>query len=350
MPRYEGRQPQGERSYPEEMLLIATSRNADTDPVTRTRGRRAATALVAAGLLVAIVAMLVHHGPQFADAVRRVSLTALLIAAGLHVVTIVARSEAWTVSLRAAGGRLERRSIYQVASLGFAANMLSTALGTAVRIWALRRKAADQVPSAPALVAAEAPIVALQLVVTAIMSASLIGPLDAPWWIAPTMLVVAIAVVALLARLAGRAEGPWQGLTALRSPRACLRILGGVVVISVCETARNLVLLRAVGLPASPLDAMALLVGAGVVGVLPIGPGSTAGAAMLIFGASGVGPAAAAGVLLTATGFAADVAYAGWGVGDMLWRTCPKRARHVPIAIDVAAALCCAGVALAAAT
>ena len=194
------------------MLLIATSRNADTDLVTRTQGRRAATTVVAAALLLAIVAMLVRHGPQFADAVRRVSFSALLIAAGLHVVTVVARSEAWTVSLRAAGGRLERRSIYQVASLGFAANMLSTALGTAVRIWALRRKAADQVPSAPALVAAEAPIVALQLVVTAIMSVSLIGPLGMPWWIAPALLGGAVAVVALLARLAGRANGPWQGL------------------------------------------------------------------------------------------------------------------------------------------
>jgi hypothetical protein len=112
-----------------------------------------------------------------------------------------------------------------------------------------------------------------------------------------------------------------------------------VAVVAACETARNLVLLRAVGLPASTLDAMALLVGAGIVGVLPIGPGSTAGAAMLIFGASGVGPAAAAGVLLTATGFAADLAYAGWGLGDMLWRACPKRARHAPRMVDLGAAL-----------
>ena len=60
---------------------------------------------------------------------------------------------------------------------------------------------------------------------------------------------------------------------------------------------------------------------------------------MLIFGASGVGPAAAAGLLLTATGFAADLAYAGWGLGDMLWRACPKRARHAPRVVDVGAVL-----------
>jgi hypothetical protein len=60
---------------------------------------------------------------------------------------------------------------------------------------------------------------------------------------------------------------------------------------------------------------------------------------MLIFGAAGVGPAAAAGLLLTATGFAADLAYAGWGLTDMLWRACPKRARHAPRMVDLGAAL-----------
>ena len=60
---------------------------------------------------------------------------------------------------------------------------------------------------------------------------------------------------------------------------------------------------------------------------------------MLIFGASGVGPAAAAGLLLTATAFTADLAYAGWGLADMLWRACPKRARHAPRLVDIGAVL-----------
>jgi hypothetical protein len=34
----------------------------------------------------------------------------------------------------------------------------------------------------------------------------------------------------------------------------------------------------------------------------------------------------------------------------MLWRTCPKRVRHAPSFIDLAAALCFAGVAIVAAT
>ena len=294
-----------------------------------------ATAVLGAALLAGIAAMLVHHRHDFAQAIGTVPLAALLAAVVLHIATVVARTEAWVVSVRAAGAVTERRTLFQIASLGFAANVISGSIGAAVRIWALRRKGGADVPSAPALVAAEVPVVAIQLIVTAVMTCSLSGPLRTPWWTAPAILVFAVAVLLVLVRASRR----WSGLAALRDARARWRMAAMVVVVAACETARNLVLLRAVGLPASTLDAMALLVGAGIVGVLPIGPGSTAGAAMLIFGASGVGPAAAAGVLLTATGFAADLAYAGWGLADMLWRACPKRARHAPRVVDLGAAL-----------
>ena len=301
----------------------------------RSSQKSVATAALAAALLAGITAMLARHRHDFAQAVGTVPPVALLGAVVLHVVTVVARTEAWVVSVRAAGAATERRALFQIGSLGFAANVISSSIGAAVRVWALRRKGGANVPSAPALVAAEVPVLAIQLIVTAVMAFSLSGPLGAPWWTAPAILLVAIAALLVLMR-AGRR---FRGLAALRDGRARWRMLAMVVVVAACETARNLVLLRAVGLPASSLDAMALLVGAGVVGVLPIGPGSTAGAAMLIFGASGVGPAAAAGLLLTATGFAADLAYAGWGLADMLWRACPKRARHAPQVVDLGAAL-----------
>jgi uncharacterized membrane protein YbhN (UPF0104 family) len=312
--------------------------------------RRCLTPLLAAGLIAAMLAALASHRQAFSDAIGGVAYATLLLAAALHVVSVVARSEAWTASVHAAGGTLCRRASYQIASLGFAANVLSPSLGTAVRIWALRTKAADQAPSAPALVAAEVPVLAIQAVATALMSVSLVGPLGAPWWTPLVVLAAAAAALLILSRAARRDRGAWCGLAALRAGGARLRISASVAVIAVCETTRNLLVLHAVGLPAGPLDAMALLVGAGLLGTLPIGPGSSAGAAMLIFGAAGVGPAAAAGVLLTATGFAADVGYAAWGAGDMLWRSCPVRLRRLPRAADLGAAMCCAGVALSAVT
>jgi uncharacterized membrane protein YbhN (UPF0104 family) len=310
--------------------------------------RRCLTVLLAAALIAAMLVALASHRHAFAHAISGVAAATLLLAAALHVVSVVARSEAWTVSVRAAGGTLRRRASYQIASLGFAANVLSPSLGTAVRIWALRTKARDQAPSARALVAAEVPVLAIQALASALMSVSLVGPLGAPWWTPLVVLAAAGGLFLGLSRVARRAHGAWRGLAALRAGRARCRITASIAVIALCETTRNVLVLHAVGLPAGPLDAMALLVGAGLLGTLPIGPGSSAGAAMLIFGAEGVGPAAAAGVLLTATGFAADLGYAAWGAGDMLWRSCPVRLRRLPRAADLGAAMCCAGVALTA--
>jgi uncharacterized membrane protein YbhN (UPF0104 family) len=321
-------------------------------PVSRPRSsraaRRGATALIGVALVAGMLIALASHRHAFVRAVAGVPVATLLLAAGLHAGSVVARSEAWAVSVAAAGGTLRRRAAYQVASLSFAANVLSPSLGTALRVWALRTIASDQAPPAPTLVAAEVPIFAVQLVGTAAMSISLVGPLGAPWWTAPAVLIGACALFLALCRFARRSNGPWRGLAALRAGATCARIGGLIAAIAACETARNLLVLHAVGLHAGPLDAMALIVGAGVLGILPIGPGTSAGAAMLIFGAGGVGPAAAAGVLLTATGFTADLAYAAWGAGDMLWRACPVRRQRLSRAADIGAAVCCTGVALAA--
>jgi uncharacterized membrane protein YbhN (UPF0104 family) len=301
---------------------------------------------LAAGVGLALVLagaafVLAGHGAAFVGAVRGVSRWTLVLAVALHVVAVIARSEAWGVSVRAAGARLGRRSCYQLASLGFAANVIAPSLGTAVRISALRRFKRAQAPAVPALVAAEVPVLAVQAVLCAAMSFALVGRLGAPWW-APAVAVAATgAVLVALPRVARRhVDGVWRGLGALgrRSDRA--RVTGCVVLVAACDVARSLLLLHAAGLPASLVDAMALRIATGVLAALPIGLGSTAGAALLIFGAGGVGRAAAAGVLLTATGLAADLGFAAWGVGDLAARARPARLARVA---DLAAAVCCAG-------
>ena len=310
--------------------------------------RRCLTLLVAGGVIAGMLVVLASHRHAFAHAIAGVPFATLLLAAGLHVGSVLARSEAWAVSVRAAGGTTDRRGSYQIASLGFAANVLSASLGAAVRIWALRKRAGAQAPSAPALVAAEVPVIAIQALASAVMSVSLVGPLGAPWWTALVVVAAAGGLFFGLGRVARRADGPWRGLAALRPGHGRSRIGGSIAVIAACETIRHMLVLHALGLPAGPLNAMALLVGAGLMGMLPIGPGTSAGAAILIFGAAGVGPAAAAGVLLTATAIVADIGYALWGAGDMLWRSCPARLLRVPRAADLSAAMCCAGLALTA--
>jgi hypothetical protein len=138
-------------------------------------------------------------------------------------------------------------------------------------------------------------------------------------------------------------EGFWRGLAALRRRSDRARVAGCVVLTAACDLARSLLLLHAAGLPANVVDVMALRIATGVLAALPIGMSSTAGAALLIFGAGGVGRAAAAGVLITATGLAADLAFAAWGAGDLAARARPARPAR---AADLAAAVCCAGLTL----
>ena len=60
------------------------------------------------------------------------------------------------------------------------------------------------------------------------------------------------------------------------------------------------VVLNGVGVDASVLDAVALLIGIAILGVLPVGPSVGAASAVIVFGTD-AGAAAAAGALLTAT-------------------------------------------------
>jgi hypothetical protein len=82
---------------------------------------------------------------------------------------------------------------------------------------------------------------------------------------------------------------------------------------------RNWLLLNAVGVPATPFDATAVLIAMVTLSMLPIGPSVGASAVVLILGHDGVAAAAAAGILATATGTVGGLSFAGWGAADRLW-------------------------------
>src|SRR6202023_3224438 len=96
--------------------------------------------------------------------------------------------------------------------------ILNGALGVAARIASLRRVAPLTAPRVPALLAAEVPIITVEVALAAIFSFTLIGPLGVPWW-APAIAVVAMAVVvAGLRRLSERRRtGLWAGLAVVRN-------------------------------------------------------------------------------------------------------------------------------------
>jgi Lysylphosphatidylglycerol synthase TM region len=252
----------------------------------------------------------------------------------------MARSEAWNVCVRAAGGTVGRRRLYRAAAVGYLGNIVNGELGFAVRIASLRRVAPRETPRALVLTATEVPIVLMEVALGTLTSFTLVAPLGLPWWTPIAGFVAVLAVVAGLARLARRhPSGWWHGLAALSEARSRRRV-ALFVLLAVCgQIVRNWIMLRAVGIHASVFDATAVLIAVAVLGALPVGPGVGAGAMVLILGASGVAGVSAAGVLLTATGALGALGYAVWALTDHFWSARKARTRSLAAQAPRAAAL-----------
>ena len=284
-----------------------------------------AGSLVVAGALAIAIA---GNGGEFLAALESAPLWLLAVCVALHISWLVARSEAWSVCIGAAGGSVSRRRLYRASSVGYLGNIVNGQFGLAVRIAALRRSAPTDSPRAHVLVAAELPVVLIEAALAAICSFTLVGPLGVPWWVPLICFAFMAAVIAGLQRVTHhRREGFWSGFAVLRGLRGRNSIIALVCVAVVIQIARNWLLLNWTGVDASVLDATGLLIGLAVIGLLPVGPSLGAAATVLILGTDGVEASAAAGALLTATAAVGAVTFAGWALVDRLW---PERAQSAP--------------------
>jgi len=284
-------------------------------------GRHSAAVTVIGSLVVAAALVVGLWGKRedFVEAFGSASLKTLTVAIALQVVWLVARSEAWHVCVAAAGGNVDRRRLYRAAAVGYLGNLFNSNFGLGVRIAALRRTAPDDSPKASVLVAAELPIVVIEIALAAVLSFTLIAPLELPWWVAVVALVVAAGVIGGLGRfIRDRKEGFYKGLAVLRGLQSRNVIIGLVMFATGAQVARNMVVLEGLGVDISILDAVALLIAGAAVGLLPVGPTLGALTAVLILGSNGVAVVAAAGALLTATGVGGTLCFAAWALVDRL--------------------------------
>jgi uncharacterized membrane protein YbhN (UPF0104 family) len=292
------------------------------------------TTLAGAIAVCALLAyVLADSKEEFGTALASAPLWILLVATALQLLALVSRTESWRICVAAAGGTVGRRCLYRAASFGYLGSQLNSQIGTAARIGAIRRAAPEECPRVPALIAAEVPILAIEAGLAALASFTLVGPLGLPWWLPLLLLGVAVLVVAGLRDMARRwREGFWSGLAVLRSAQGRARIFALVLVAVFAQIARNWLMLDAVGVEASVFDATAVLIAMVTLSTLPVGPSVGAAAVVLILGVDGPALAAAAGVLLTATGTLGALAYAGWAGLDRLWmlRRTPSLP-HVPV-------------------
>jgi hypothetical protein len=267
---------------------------------------------------LALAALLVGKWDELSVGITGAPALVVAAAVALQVVALVSRSEAWHVCVRASGGTVDRRRLYRASSMGFVGGLLNGQLSSAARIAALRRSAPEDSPRVSALIAAELPILVVEAMLAALTSFTLVGPLGLPWWL-PLVCVAAVVAVSVGLRSLALAKGRWlgEGLAVMRSLQGRNLVVGFVLVAVFAQIARNWLLLHAVGVDASLFDAIAVLIAVVSLGQLPFGLSVGAAASVLILGPEGVAAAAAAGVLLTATGTVGGLSFAAWAALDV---------------------------------
>lgn len=281
------------------------------------RHSTAVSIVFALTVTLALVYGLYGKRDAFVSAVDSASWSVLALACVAQVAWLLTRSEAWHVCVRAAGAECGRRPLFRAAAIGNIGSIFTPSFGLAVRIAELRRTAPDKSPCAGTLVAAELPIVVVEIALAAICSFTLIGPLGIPWWVPVIALAAGAGIVAGLSRLAHRKRhGFWNGLAVLRGLHHRNTIIALTIGAVCLQVLRNWLILRGVGVDISVFDAMALLIATAALGLLPIGPGLGMAATVMILGSNGVAATAAAGALLTATGVAGAFVFAAWALTD----------------------------------
>ena len=299
-------------------LLTAGQIEDDQRPLSLSSFRRRIALSVLGALAVTCVLGFVLAGRrgQFISAIDTAPPVLLMAAVALQILALLSRTEAWNICVGAAGGTVPRRLLFRAAGVGYLASVLNGSVGLVARIASLRRVAPDTSPRLPALLAAELPIITVEVTLAAIFSFTLIAPLCVPWW-APVIAVaiMAVALTALRRVCNRRRTGPWAGLAIVRGHGRGRMI--AFVLLAVCaQIARNWLMLHAIGVNVSVFDSMALLIAMFTLGQVPIGPSTGPAAAVLILGGNGVAAVAAAGVLLAATGTVGSLCYAAWSIGD----------------------------------
>jgi uncharacterized membrane protein YbhN (UPF0104 family) len=286
------------------------------------RGRRAAWTV--AGATAGFVLVAVAIGGKWGSlehSLTSAPLWILAVAALLQVGSLLARSEAWYRCVRAAGGSVTRRRLYRAASVGYVGNLVNGEIGYAMRIAALRRSAPSTTPKLGTLATTEVPILLVELLLAVLVSFTLVSPLGWPWWVPVVLLAVMAGVTLAVSRLrVGERPRRWlAGLAVLSDPGARWRMAAAVLIAMVAQILRNWIVLNVTGFDVSVLEATAVLLGVAVLGILPLGPSTGAGATLLILGSHDLGAVAAAGLLLTATGALGSLAYGGWALGHRGW-------------------------------
>jgi hypothetical protein len=254
-----------------------------------------AVAILGVGVLLALC---VARHEELLTAVATVPPATLLGLAALHLLGLVARSEAWRLSLGAIGGApLARRVVHTANAGAFVVGSLEAHATMPARIALLRRLAGHDAPHPGHVAVADLPMLLIEVAIAAL----LLG-MTGEWWAPP-----AAAGALVVARLAAGRKAT-RGLAVLADVRRRAALTGLVAFIVCCGLARIWLTLSLVHLDASPSEVAVAFAMLGAFGLLPLGPSAPPGAMLVLSGSAG---ALAAGLVLSATSITGVLLYAG---------------------------------------
>jgi hypothetical protein len=282
--------------------------------------------LVVLGLMVYLLA---SNGAQIERAARRTSFAELVLVTALALLTLLTRTEAVVACLNAMGSRPRRRDIHAANSLTFLAALINHYVSSVVRGALMRRLDRERSPTIPQMLMVDTSTTLIEALVVAVLIVVSAGALKLDWWVPVLIVLAGIAgmAVALVVRRRYAHLPIFRGLDVLAHSRQRTIVAGLMLVVIGTQVARTLIVLRAVGLHPSLLQAVATFVAAGVLSSLFAGPGAgTAGGPLVVFGHNSLAASAAAGLELSITTLIAGIIYALAGGPVFLWRLRQVRA------------------------
>jgi hypothetical protein len=272
-----------------------------------------AVSALTVGLLVWLVAP--HMGSVGHD-LARVSPVMAVASVLMGVVALLLRGEVWRICLHAAtGSEASRHELHAANSFGMLGNSVNHYMGPPMRISVLRRLLPHDTPRPAKMLACDVPVLLVEVSVALLFFAAAVGAAGLPWWLP----LVGMAVICLLVSALWSLRRRWaekssflEGFNIMASPqlkRMLVLILGAILL----QFGRTYLLLWGVGLHPAFWQVAMTFCGTGLLGVLPLGPATSSGATMAIFGAQSATAAAAAGIMLTTAAMVAALVYAVWG-------------------------------------
>jgi hypothetical protein len=289
--------------------------------------RKRLSLLTSLGGTLAVVGVLIYlvaeHGSEVRQAASHVSAATLGAVTALSLITLLARSEEAAACMAAMDRRPRRLDIHSASSIAFLLSTLNHYIASPVRAGILQRLDRPRAPTILQMVLVDGSTYLIEGLLAAVLLVVSAGALKLDWWM-PVLAILGAAgalAVAFVARRRFERYTMFRGLEMLAHSRYRVVVVVLTFIVFACQISRTLIILDAVGLHPTLLQAVATFIAAGVLSSLLAGPGAgTAGAPLLVFGHQALAAATAAGLILSITALIAAVAYALIGGPVILWR------------------------------